>query len=146
MCIANILHGGSPVHYFLPIFTTLPVLYAIYLNKFKFWYLIIIPVVFINLASFINDPIFYKSFTGLIPNTDMVSYSTQNVIASFVVADAKGKPLSVKRIGAYDYFPENYSQNYKYLILWQGGNLVEGSKNIYTIAEDPVKGEINVQK
>jgi 4-amino-4-deoxy-L-arabinose transferase-like glycosyltransferase len=146
MCIANILHGGSPIHYFLPVFMTLPVLYAIYLNKFKFWYLIVIPVVLINLISFTNDPIFYKSFTGLIPNTDMVSYSTQSFLSSFVVADAKGKPLSVKRIGAYDYFPENYSQNYKYLILWQGGNLVEDSKNIYTIVEDPVNGEINVQK
>jgi 4-amino-4-deoxy-L-arabinose transferase-like glycosyltransferase len=146
MLVANILHGAPPIHYFLPIFTLLPVLYAIYLNKFKSWPLIVIPVVLLNLASFINEPFFYKDFNGLIKNTDIVSYSTQSLLSSFIVADAKGKPLSIKRVGAYDYFPESYSQNYKYLVLLRGGNLVGDSKNIYTITEDSEKGEVSVQK
>lgn len=146
MLVANILHGAPPVHYFLPIFTTLPILFAIYLERYKFWPLIVVPVVFINIISFMNDPIFYKDFTGLVKNSDMVSYSTQNVISSFIVSSEKGKNLSIKRIGAYDYFPENYSQNYKYLVLWKGGKLVDSSANEYVITENSEKGEINVKK
>jgi len=146
MLIANILHGAPPIHYFLPMFTAQTVLYAIYMSKFKFWPLVMIPVLLINLASFMNDPIFYKDFSGLVKNTDMVSYSTQNAAASFIVFDAKSTPISIKRIGPFDYFPEQYSQNYKYLIIWKGGNLAENSGNVYTITEDFEKGEINVQK
>lgn len=146
MLIANILHGAAPFHYFLPIFTLLPVLYAIYLGKTKFWPLIIVPIVFINLISFMNEPLFYKSFTGIIKNSDIVSYSTLNAASSFIITDAKGQPFSIKRIGPYDYFPENYSQNYKYLILWKGGNLVNDSKNVYTVVENSKEGTINVQK
>jgi hypothetical protein len=146
MLVANILHGAPPIHYFLPMFTAQTVLYAIYLAKFKFWPLVIVPVLLINLASFMNDPIFYKDFSGLVKNTDIVSYPTQNAATSFIVADAKNMPISIKRIGPFDYFPEQYSQNYKYLIIWKGGNLVENSGNVYTISEDFKKGEINVRK
>jgi hypothetical protein len=146
MLVANILHGSPPIHYFLPMFTAQTVLYAIYLAKFRFWPFVFVPVLFINLMAFMNDPVFYKDFSGLVKNTDMVSYSTQNIITSFVVVSAKNAPISIRRVGLFDYFPEQYSQNYKYLIIWKGGNLVENSGNIYTISEDSKKGEVNVQK
>lgn len=146
MLVANILHGAPPIHYFLPMFTAQNVLYAIYLSKFKFWPFLIAPVLLINLLSFMNDPVFYKDFTGVVKNGDMVSYATQDMAASFIVSDAKKTPLSIKRIGPFDYFPEEYSQNYKYLIIWKGGKLEENSGNVYTITEDVKKGEVNVQK
>jgi hypothetical protein len=146
MLVANILHGAPPFHYFLPIFTILPVFYAIYLKKIKFWPLVVIPVIAVNLISFINAPLFYKSFSSMVKNTDLVSYSTLNAASSFMVFDSNQKPFSIKRVGPYDYFPENYSQNYKYLILWKGGNLDDDSKNIYTVVEDSKEGEIHVQK
>ncbi len=144
MVIANILHGAPPIHYFLPIFTTLPILYAIYLSKLKFWPIIIICVTFINLFFFTSDPVFYKSFVGNVQGTDLVSFDTQNAIVSFIVKDAGGKDFAIKRTGPFDYFPENYSQNYKYLILRQGGNLVDKSGNVYTIVEGA--GGVHVQK
>lgn len=146
MLVANILHGAPPFHYFLPIFTILPVLYAIYLKKMKFWPLVIIPVIVVNLISFINEPLFYKSFSGMVKNTDIVSYSTLNAASSFMVTNAKGQAFSIRRVGPYDYFPENYSQNYKYLVFWKGGKLVNDSSNIYTVIEDSKEGEVHVQK
>ena len=146
MLLANIFHGTPPIHYFLPIVTAQTILVAIFLSKIKSWPLLVACVVVVNILSFQNDPVFYKDFIGLIKNTDMVSYSTQNVIADFIVASANQKPVSIKRIGAFDYFPENYSQNYKYLVLWKGGKVIDSSINSYTITEDSQKGEVSVKK
>jgi len=146
MFVANVLHGAPPIHYFLPIFTTIPVLFAIYLEKLKFWPLILTPILFVNIISFNNDQLFYSNKLTLEPVMDMVPYARQNILTSFIVSDSKGKPFSIQRTGPYDFFPEQYSQNYKYLVLWKGGKLVDNSKNIYTIVEDTKKGEISVQK
>lgn len=123
--VANILHGTPPVHYFLPVFITLPVLFAACLEKFKFWYIPVAAIFLVNLGG-------YFAFDK--PN-DYVPFYKQEAIADFVIADAKGKSFLIKRTGPYDYFPEEYSQNYKYLILWKGGNLMENSGNVYTINE-----------
>lgn len=144
--LANILHGAPPIHYFLPIITTQTILIGIFLSKIKFWPLVVVFVVVVNLLSFQKDPVFYKDFTGLIKNTDMVSYATQNVLSDFIIASANQKPVSIKRVGAFDYFPENYSQNYKYLVAWKGGKVVDDSVNIYTITENSLKGEVSVKK
>ena len=144
--LANLIHTAPPIHYFLPIFTLIPVLLAIYLGKTRFWLLILIAVVLINLFSFRVDPQFYGSADELISDIDLVPYSLQDSLTSFIVKDAKGKPFTIKRIGPYDYFPEEYSQNYKYLVLWKGGNLVDKSGLIYTIVEDVQRGEVYVQK
>jgi len=76
----------------------------------------------------------------------MVPYIKQEAAATFILTNSKGKPFSIQRVGPYDYFPEQYSQNYKYLILWKGGNLVDSSPNTYTIVEDLSKNTIYVQK
>lgn len=144
--IANILHGGSPIHYFLPIANSVILLFAIYLSKFKFWPFVFVSIVFLNLYSFTQDPFFYKDFTGIAKNSDMVSFSTQEVVTSFIVSNASDKPFSIKRIGPFDYFPENYSQSYKYLILRKGGKLVDNAADVYTITENEETGEINVKK
>lgn len=146
MLVANIIHGAPPIHYFLPIFTTLPILYAIYLEKHKFWAFIVIPIFVINLISFSKDQLFYSKTFVLDSTVDMVPYIKQETSASFIITNAKGKPLSVQRIGPYDYFPDQYAQNYKYLILWKGGKLVDTSANIYTIVEDLSKNTVYVQK
>ena len=146
MLIANILHGAPPIHYFLPIFTTVPILFAVYLEKFKFWPLILTPILFINLISFNKDQLFYSKTLKLDSVIDMVPYIKQEAAATFILTNSKGKPFSIQRVGPYDYFPEQYSQNYKYLILWKGGNLVDSSPNTYTIVEDLSKNTIYVQK
>ncbi len=124
MLIANILHGAPPIHYFLPIFTLVPVLYSAYFEKhIKFSILLLILMLGTNFTSYFK---FDKP-------DDFVPYDKQIQIAEELIKDANGREFSIKRIGPYDYFPENYSQNYKYLILWKGGKLVDNSNLIYTI-------------
>lgn len=123
MLIANILHGAPPIHYFLPVFTTVPILYSIYLSKTR-WGLVLLAVIFL-----VN----YKSYLMPRKYEDYVPYERQLAIADFIISDAKGSDFSIKRVGPFDYFPEEYSQNYKYMVLWKGGNLTENSGNVYTI-------------
>ncbi|HKC04861.1 MAG TPA: glycosyltransferase family 39 protein [Patescibacteria group bacterium] len=146
MLVANILHGAPPVHYFLPIFTTVPILFAIYLSKIKFSQLIIFLILLTNLVSFGNDPLFFGDSTKFIPAIDFVPYGLQKTIASFIVFDSKGNDMSIRRIGPYDYFPEQYSQNYKYLIIESGGKLLDTSGNTYMILESTQSAEITVEK
>lgn len=134
MLLANLLHGAPPIHYFLPIFTTLPILFAVYLSKFKYNYLIILIIFLINFSGY------FKSQTG----ADYVPFAKQVAMADFIVKNSKGNPVSIRRIGPFDYFPEQYSQNYKYLFLWRGGQLVDDNVNTYTIVEN--EGGVNVQK
>lgn len=143
---ANLLHGSPPVHYFLPIFTFIPLLFAIYLEKNLKYLLLLIPVFAYNMFSFNADVLFYKQIVKISPNIDMVPFAIQNGVASFIVKNASGDNFSIKRSGPYDYFPENYSQNYKYLIIYKGGRLVDTSSNVYTIVEDQETGNVNVQK
>jgi 4-amino-4-deoxy-L-arabinose transferase-like glycosyltransferase len=123
---ANIIHGAPPIHYFLPIFTILPILLAIYISKFKWGVYILIFIFAFNFSGYFK---FIKP-EGYVP------FYKQEVVTDFLITESKGKAFSIKRVGPYDYFPENYSQNYKYLILWKGGNLVENSGITYTINEN----------
>lgn len=134
MVLANVVHGAPPVHYFLPIFVTVPLLYSIYLSKLKWGILLLIVMFAVNFGSY------FAKFSA----DDYIPYSKQVAATSFIVSDAGDRDFSIKRIGPYDYFPKQYSQAYKYLILWQGGNLVENSPNAYTIIEK--NGEVYVQK
>jgi 4-amino-4-deoxy-L-arabinose transferase-like glycosyltransferase len=144
MFAANILHGASPVHYYLPIFTFVPIFLAIYLSKLKYWPVLLILITAVNLISFFRDPLFYKKYSGNIPGTDIVSYESLNAAASFIARDANGRALSIKRIGPYDHFPENYAQHYKYLVFLKGGNVIDNSGNTYTIIEN--EEGVHVQK
>lgn len=132
--LANLLHGTPPVHYFLPIFTTVPILFAVYVDKYKY------PLALLSLFFLLNLNLYFRFQKP----DDYIAYDKQTAIASFVVAEARGAPFGIERTGPYDYFPEQYSQNYKYLILWKGGNLVEKSGNVYRIVER--QGDVYVQK
>ncbi len=134
MLLANVVHGAPPVHYFLPIFTTVPLIYSIYLSKIRWGILLLIGVILLNLKGYLNP----QKADGF------VSYDKLLKVTSFIVSNSDGSPFTIKRVGPYDYFPENYSQNYKYLILWQGGNINENSPDIYTIVEN--EKDVNVQK
>lgn len=130
------VHGAPPIHYFLPLFPIPPLLFAIIVEKlskkksFKFAFVIVFLVFFsINLKFFFSQTL----------DPDFVPYKLQREIARFIVSDAKGRPYKLKRVGPYDYFSENYSQNYRYL-LWLFGNEPDGSaKATYTIYEDTSK-------
>jgi hypothetical protein len=122
---ANFLHGTVPIHYFLPVFTLPSILYATYLARYPKFLLLLGVVVILNIKLYF---IFQEP-------DDFIPYYKQEAVASYIVTEARVQPLQIRRVGPYDYFPEYYSQNYKYLILWKGGMLDDGSGNIYIIDE-----------
>lgn len=126
MLIANIMHGNLPIHYFLPIFTTLPILFAVYISRFKYAYLLVLLIILINFKGYFN---FQKP-------DDFVPIQKQIEISKRIIERSKGEEFAIKRIGPYDYFPENYSQNYKYLIYYYGGNLNDNAQKTFIINEN----------
>lgn len=130
-CLALIIHTVPPIHYFLPIFLNFGLLFSFY--TCQFWELrstkIFTVIIFILM--------FVAGFLGInnehALDSDYISLETQKNITAYIVKDAKGKPFALERIGAYDYFPENYAQNYIYLILTKGGKIDQFSKLKYTI-------------
>ena len=64
---------------------------------------------------------------------DYVPLKTQEVVATYIVKDAKGSAFKLDRIGPFDYFPEYYDQAYQFLILSKGGKVDLSAKLKYTI-------------
>lgn len=110
-----ILHKNPPVHYFLPIipniFYMVSILFDKYLSK-RYVYLLFTLFLLIS----------YKSYVMPV-DVDYISYRNLLKISQKIVDENKDKPIRIKRIGPYDYFPENYSQNYKFLIWYLGGKI-----------------------
>ncbi|OGM85598.1 hypothetical protein A2616_04405 [Candidatus Woesebacteria bacterium RIFOXYD1_FULL_33_11] len=67
---------------------------------------------------------------------DYVSYKKQLEISQKIVEENKGNSIKIKRVGPYDYFPENYSQNYKFLIWYLGGKIDDNSDNVVIIDDN----------
>ena len=138
------VHGAPPIHYFLPLFPIPPLLFGILVERF--WNKRTFKVV-MAIAFFLIFIVNYKFFFKATLTPDFVPYKLQREIAEFIAIDANGESFKLRRVGPYDHFSENYSQNYRYL-LWLFGNEPVGSGKItYTIYEDttklPVKGRVS---
>lgn len=121
MFFSLILHRNPPLHYFLPIFSNVFLMLALLFDKVvkkesPFRYLIPIGLILSNLY-------FFDAPKG----DDYVPIAKQMGISKAIVAKNAGSSIRIVRIGPYDYFPENYSQNYKYLINYFGGRIDQNS-------------------
>jgi 4-amino-4-deoxy-L-arabinose transferase-like glycosyltransferase len=134
--IGIFIHGNPPAHYYLPLYPIVIILLALMFEWIlgKYQSILLIAAVFLlNLSFFFSDKWFYIPGDRMIKN--VVPYVLQENIAKEIVSDAQGKKYSLFRQGPYDYFDENYSQNYRYL-LWLNGNEPERNTQIkYTIIE-----------
>lgn len=132
------IHGAPPAHYFLVIFPIPAMVLAILIEKYKprYWAMVILLLLTVNLSSSLRDPLFYKRQYGALLSPDFVPYSLQKEVASYIVNDARENNFSIKRVGPYDYFSENYSQSYRYLMWLMGNEPKEDSIITYTIYED----------
>lgn len=133
-----IVHGDPPIHYFLPLFAIPPIFIAILIDKYKirFWKVALLIFFVFNLKIFFIDPVFYAQVREASLAPFFVPYKLQKEVASYIAADTKGEKFSLKRVGPYDYFSQNYSQNYQYLLWMLGNEPEEKSKLTYTIYED----------
>lgn len=135
---AIFIHGSPPTHYFLPLYPLLILVTSIGLSRIQKSYLVI-SVIFIvlsviNLNYYFSDNWFFHQQTHVADDIP-VPYTLQIEVARSITQDAAGNRFSLKRVGAFDQFEQNYSQNYRYL-LWKDGNEpLFGSSLIYTIYE-----------
>ncbi|OGF98818.1 hypothetical protein A2153_04685 [Candidatus Gottesmanbacteria bacterium RBG_16_38_7b] len=145
--ISIMLHGQPPLHYFAPVLPFAFLLYADFIGRLvlisrgTFWRafsLIMLSGLFFFQAKFLfSDKWFYikQAATGDKP----VPYALQEDLAKKIVNEAAGKEYSLKRVGPFDIYRENFSQNYRYLMWMYGNEPLVGRKTnlVYTIYDDP---------
>lgn len=126
--IGLLIHGSVPVHYYVTVAPLITIIAAFAISKIKinlFW--IFILIIAINFGFYFSEKWFYKKG----------NYERQVQVVKDIVKDANGRKYNLSRVGEFDYYSDNYSQNYQYL-LWLYGN--EPSKTIevlkYTIYEE----------
>jgi hypothetical protein len=126
--VAFAIHSNPPIHYFVPIFTFPAITLGYMLSKIwvrkKYKYIV---VVFVMLISYLNmnflfsKKYFFADPTTLDQKTGVVYFKLQKKIVDYIVEDANGRNISLRRIGPNDEFQGNFAQNYEYL-MWLNGN------------------------
>lgn len=135
------IHGNPPSHYYLPLYSMPIIFVSIILSKIKSKELIsgiLVIVAVLNLRYFFSKSWFYQDTSKIFDNKE-VPYELQLEAAGVIAKDADGRKFSLKRVGQYDYFEKNYSQNYIYLLNLDGNEPVDNSRIIYTIWEKPIE-------
>ncbi len=131
-----IVHKNPPFHYFMPIFILPIILIARIFSRIasshagRLTVLIVIAVIAtINLFF-----VFYDRPVG-----SYVTYSDQLKAARFIIDDARGQPFKLSRIGRFDYYPNQFKDNYEYLLWWLGNRPVSKANLKYTVVEKESK-------
>lgn len=140
------IHGNPPIHYFvtlLPIPILLFAGFMVRLMEYKNIRVVIFLLVFLmlvmNLSFLFSEKWFYKKNNVVSINPHEVPYNIQKEVARTIISDAEGRSFELARVGPYDQFEKDFSQNYIYL-LWLYGNQPKDEADIrYVIYEDPSK-------
>ncbi|OGM56938.1 hypothetical protein A3E46_01225 [Candidatus Woesebacteria bacterium RIFCSPHIGHO2_12_FULL_46_16] len=132
------IHGAPPIHYFLPLFTIPPIVIGMLADKYKsgLWTVVFLLLILFNLKAFFGHYIFYGKVKDATLTPDFVPYKLQKEIARYIISDAKGEKFTLRRVGPWDYFSEEYSQNYRYLLWNLGNEPINGASLSYTIYDD----------
>lgn len=121
MFVGLVLHRNPPLHYFLPIFPNIFLMLSILMQE-KFSNQKLLKYLIPTCLLFSN---FY--FFDMPKGDDYVPINKQIEISKKIVKQGGGNSIKIVRVGPYDYFPENYSQNYKFLINYFGGRIDQNS-------------------
>lgn len=139
-CASLLIHSNPPLHYFFPIFLNFGLLFSYYASRYWIWKFSKTLIITIFVSLFVIGILKIKN--EHLNDIGYVPLAIQEVVVRSIIDDAKSQAFQLSRIGPFDYFPENYNQNYKYLILIEGGDVDSKSNLIYTIVE----GESNIPK
>lgn len=135
------LHGSPPQHYYLVIFPVPLIILSLILydlSKKYLWLTILILGVLLsyNLKYYFSNKWFYINSQKVSQDLYYVPYSLQLKATDYILLDASAKEFSLSRVGKYDYFDNDFSLNYEYLLKIKGARL-NGNANLrYTIYED----------
>ena len=141
------IHGNAPMHYFLPIVPTLPLVVALIIENYwgkpelrEIAIFGVLLLVVLNLSYFFSQRWFYTNQNLANPKTFGVPYKLQTEIVKTIINDTKDAKFRLARVGLWDSFVGNYAQNYVYL-TWLYGNQTEPTaRAIYTIFEPNENG------
>lgn len=130
---ALLIHTNPPLHYFFPIFLNFGILFSFYTCQFWKKKATKIFTILIFVLMFVAGILGLKNEHANDP--DYIPLKNQLNAIDFIIKDADGQSINLSRVGLYDYFPEQYSQNYQFLILSNEGKLDKTLKYSYTIYE-----------
>lgn len=137
-----ILHGEPPSHYFYILYPIPIIIVSIFFSQIKSSKVVYVFLGSIFLLSCLNFKNWFNSFENL--KNINIEYSEQLAASKSIIEDAKKRNFIIRRVGESDEFEENYSQNYKYLLWWMGGHVVNRSNLEYIFVEKH-KAMFNVQ-
>ncbi|NTU74342.1 hypothetical protein HGB07_09500 [Candidatus Roizmanbacteria bacterium] len=133
--ITMIVHKNPPYHYFVPIILLPTILASKALSDMINTKWVIFPILALIALSdfmFIFSP---KYFFRRSNN----SYVFQMNIAQAIIKDSGNNEFSVTRIGEFDYYPNQFKDNYEYLLWWLGKPANSKASIRYIIIEKPSK-------
>ncbi len=138
------LHGAPPQHYYLVIFPVPLILISLFLENIgmkNFWVAVAILsyLLIINFRFYFSDKWFYMNSARMSDDMTFVPYSLQLKVTDLIAKDAGEQKFSLARVGPLDYFGENFSLNYQYLLWNLGKKPDQKAKLKYTIYEDTRK-------
>lgn len=143
---AFFIHGAPPRHYYyvvfpIPIILTSLMLDGLWQRKLGFFLVTLILGVLTlqNFKYYFSDKWFYLPLDRVKVGELPVPYNLQIKVVEFIINDAKGEKFKLSRVGPFDYFSEDFSQNYKYLLWRLGNEPVDTAKIEYVIYEDTTK-------
>lgn len=144
---AIVIHGQPPQHYFFPLLPFVYMLYALFLNRVFFQQksgrkilgFIFVMTILITQIEYLFSPQWFYLDNDQAYGWRTVPFKLQQEVTRRIVADAGGKPFSIKRVGPFDIYEQNYSQNYRYLLWMYGNEPVENDQSglVYTIYDEP---------
>jgi hypothetical protein len=135
------INGDPPQHYYLvmyPVPIILLSLFIIKLSKKYLWVTVLICgyLLFMNLQYYFSNKWFYINSTRVSDDYNYVPYGLQLKISKFIANDAGSSKFKLARAGQLDFFRENYSLNYHYLLWGLGKKPDQSAELIYTIYEN----------
>ena len=146
------LHGDPPEHYYFIVFPVpiilLGSLLADITNKEIGKYLIVIILVtltYLNTKYYFSNEWFFIPQEAVVDGKLPVPYQMQEKVVDTIIQDAKGRKLSLNRVGELDKFNNDFAQNYIYLLWLKGNQPVREADISYTIYEDTQKLPDNIE-
>lgn len=144
-CLALLILTSPPIHYFFPIFLNFGILLSFYVRRY--WQKKPTKILTVTIFFLMFIAGFLELNREHVYDIDYIPLKIQEGIAEAIVNDANGKTFRLTRVGPFDYFPDNYDQNYQFLILSKGGNIDPSAKLQYIIFDtDSVYFQKNEQR
>ena len=140
------IHGDPPRHYYyvvfpIPIIFTALMLDWLWKRKLGFFLVALILGVFAlqSIKYYFSDKWLYIPQDRVEAGELPVPYNLQIKVVEFIIDDAKGEKFKLSRVGPFDYFNEDFSQNYKYLLWRMGNEPLDTAELEYIVYEDTSK-------